>query len=159
MTDTPYRHTQRGRATMLACGLGCVALLAVLALTPQPIPAGAIAAVVFAVAVMLFCAWAFSALTTEVGNGELSWYFGPGIVRQRIPLTEIARAAPTRTGFWEGIGVHWLGGWIYNVAMGDAVEVVTTRGKRVRIGTDEPVALASAIERAARGAARGRSEG
>lgn len=154
MTET-YRHTQRGRVTMLACGLGAVVILAVLALTPRPVPAGAIAAVAFAVVVMLFCAWAFSALTVEVTGGELSWYFGPNVLRRRIPLTEIASATPTRTALWQGIGVHWVGiGWLYNVAAGDAVEVVTVAGKRVRIGTDEPVALSNTIERAARAVAR-----
>ena len=155
MTDTPYRHTQRGRATLLACGLGCVAMLAVLLVAPQPIPAGAIAAVAFATSVMLFCAWAFSALTVEVTERELSWYFGPNVLRRRIPLAEIASATPIRTTLWQGIGIHWMGAWLYNVAAGDAVEVVTVAGKRVRIGTDEPVALANTIERAARDAARG----
>jgi hypothetical protein len=36
--------------------------------------------------------------------------------------------------------------------MGDAVEITTLRGKRVRVGTDEPLALVTAIERAALGA-------
>ena len=156
MTDTPYRHTQRGRVTMLACGLGCLAMLAVLAMTPRPIPAGVIGAVAFAVTVMLFCAWAFSALTVEVMDGELSWYFGPKVLRRRIPLAEIASVTPIRTTLWQGIGIHWIGVWLYNVAAGDAVEVVTVADKRVRIGTDEPVALSTTIERAARAARSGR---
>ena len=153
MVETPYRHTQRGRATMLACGLGAVAILATLAATPRPVHPGVIATVAFAVAVMLFCAWAFSTLTVEVADDGLSWFFGPGVLRRRIPLVDIASATPTRTALWQGIGIHWIGvGWLYNVALGDAIEVVTVAGKRVRIGTDEPVALSNAIERAARAA-------
>lgn len=154
MAGMDYRHTQRGRATLVVCTLGALVVLGIAATLPPPIPVGAVASAGFAAIVMVSCAWAFSSLTVQVANGELSWYFGPGVMRKRIPLVEIASATPARTALWQGIGIHWIGvGWLYNVALGDAVEVLTVRGKRVRIGTDEPVALSNAIERAVRGAA------
>ena len=153
--DSAYSHTQRSRALAILCIVSVVLILAPVAIIPQPVPRGVWVAVGLAALMMVIMAWEFSSLTVEIANDELSWRFGAGIIRKRLPLSEIASAVPIRTGIWQGIGVHWVGaGWLYNVAMGDAVEITTLRGKRIRIGTDEPVALANAIERVAR--ARGR---
>ncbi len=53
------------------------------------------------------------------------WYYGWGI-----------RLTPT--------------GWMYNISGLDAVQLQLASGKRFRIGTDEPVQLKSAIDRAIR---------
>jgi hypothetical protein len=37
-------------------------------------------------------------------------------------------------------------GWLYNVAGLDAVEIETTEGDVIRIGTDEPDRLANALQ-------------
>ena len=147
-----YRHTQRGRTVAILSTAGAAALLVALALAPQRPERGVWIAIALAVLVMLLSAWAFSTLTVEVSEGELSWRFGAGVFRKRLPLREIAGATPVRTPLWHGVGIHWVGsGWLYNVAPGDAVEITTNEGKRIRIGTDEPMALASAIERARHG--------
>ena len=88
----------------------------------------------------------FSSLTIEVTESELVWFFGPGFLKKRIARSEIASAAPARNRWWWGWGVHLTPrGWLYNVQGLEAVEIVKTDGKSFRLGTDEPLALASAL--------------
>lgn len=151
MDAVGYRHTQRGRTVPIVCAIGAAVVLLVLALVPGQPSRGAWVVAGLTTAAMLVSAWAFSSLTVEVTERELRWRFGPGVVAKNLPLAGIASVTPVRTSLWHGIGIHWIGtGWLYNVALGDAVEVRTVGGKRIRIGTDEPVALTNAIERAAR---------
>ncbi len=47
---------------------------------------------------------------------------------------------------WHGWGIHWwFGTWVFNVSGWQAVEIVYANGKRYRIGSDQPEALAAAI--------------
>jgi hypothetical protein len=91
----------------------------------------------------------FSTLNVRVSDQSLVWRFGPGLLGGRIPLAEIAQVSVTRTPFWAGIGIHFIGrGWVYNVSGRDAIEVVRRDGRTTWVGTDEPAALVAAIEQA-----------
>ena len=89
----------------------------------------------------------FSSLTVEVANGELRFHFGLGVWTKRYPVADIVRAAPTRSVWWEGLGIRVTPrGWLYTVSGGPAVEI-TPRGKPAfRLGTPEPEAVVAAIE-------------
>jgi hypothetical protein len=137
-----YRHTQIGYLTLIVL---LVAALGIFALGPRsPLP------VTIAVAVLLLIsAVLFSSLTVEISDGELRIHFGPGFWRKRYALTEVAGADVTRSSWWEGWGIRITPrGMLYNVSGTDAVEIKLRSGQRLRIGTDEPEALAQALRTA-----------
>lgn len=164
MATTPagavlYSHTQSGWWALGALGVGGAGLLAAIVIVSDRRSAAASAApTIFilgvALAILLLTAGLFSTLNVRVTSDELLWRFGPGALRFRLPLSEIATVLPARTPLWAGIGIHWIGsGWVYNVSGRDAVEITRRDGKKVWIGTGEPAVLATAIE-SARGGRR-----
>jgi len=142
-----YRHRQSSRLLPAATLVMAIAVV-IAALTGQPpavfAPSAAVAVVL---AVVTLC---FSSLTVEVSAGELTWFFGRGVWRKRIARADIASAIVVRNPWWYGFGIHRTPrGWLNNVGGLDAVEIALTRGRTVRIGSDEPDALAQALRRRA----------
>jgi len=132
-----YKHTQRGTLILIVL-LGVAALFIILGLTM-------LKSFWFSAPILLACAWLFHSLTIEITDRELRWRFGSGLIRNRVPLTEIVSAEPMRTGLsW---GIHWSPrtGWLYNVSGFDAVAVTLRSGKRFTLGTDEPQALVARL--------------
>ena len=153
-----YSHTQSGWWVYVALGFGAAGLLAAIAIVNHGHPPASGPPMIFvlgvALAILLVTAACFSTLTVSVSATTLTWRFGPGFIRFSLPLAEIASVVPGRTPLWAGIGIHWIvSGWVYNVSGRDAVEILKRDGGKIWLGTDEPAALASAIESAhARGA-------
>jgi hypothetical protein len=136
-----YRHTQPGTLLLLCSVLaGLVgATLAFRAGQWQP----AIAVIVLVVVI----AFLFSSLTVEVGEGELRWYFGPGVWSYRLPLAEIKDVGIVRNHWWNGWGIRMAPGFrLYNVSGLDAVELHVGPNDIRRIGTDDPQGLAQALK-------------
>jgi len=105
------------------------------------------------VVVFVITGMTFHSLTTSVENGELTLYFGPGIWRRSVAVSDVVSATPTTTSWLEGVGIHWTGrGWLYNVHGPGAVLIKRRNGKPFLIGSDEPEALAEAIRAAQVGA-------
>ena len=143
-----YRHTQNG--TLLVALLGAAVLVTLLILGAVPAApdeeGGRWVAGLTAV-ILVTVAFLFRSLTITVGNGVLSWSFGPGLIRKSVRLANIERVVPTRTSPLAGWGIHWTGrGWLYNVAGRGAIEVQMKDGRRFLLGTDEPGRLARAVE-------------
>lgn len=136
-----YRHTQSG-TLMLLCsavvGLGG----ALLAWRTGQWPA---APVLIVMAIVI--AFLFSSLTVEVGDGELRWYFGPGLWTYRLPIAEIRDVGIVRNQWWNGWGIRMAPGFrLYNVSGLDAVELRVGPNDIRRIGTDDPRGLAQALK-------------
>ncbi len=132
-----YQHTQKGTAIVVA--------MMVMAGTFFILGICLFKQFFISVPILLVIAWLFHSLTIEIAEGELRWRFGPGFIRHRVPLAEIADAVPARNRFsW---GIHWQPGtgWLYNVSGFDAIIVTRRDGKKFMLGTDEPAALAAAI--------------
>ncbi|HZM00446.1 MAG TPA: hypothetical protein VFD43_09360 [Planctomycetota bacterium] len=147
-----YEHTQSSRLTRMGLGLAIAVLTVAMLATDEP---GA-QVVLGAVVVVLAASWlTFSALTVSLEGGQLLLRFGPGLIRRRIDLASIQRVRPVRNSWWHGWGIRWTGeGWLWNVAGYDAVELEFSDGRRFRVGTDEPAALAAALEQGLRRAPR-----
>jgi len=155
-----YSHTQRSAAAIFVFSLAAlipVGLLLGGAL--RGADAGARITVLAAALVMLVSAVTLSSLTIAVRDGQLSWWFGPGIVKKTVPLSTIISAEPTTTSMINGWGIHFTGrGWLYNVAGRQAVLITQQDGKRFLVGTDEPDVLARVIMTGARNGRRGTGE-
>ena len=148
-----YSHTQVGWWLIVALGGGILALVAMfigIRAGSRALPAPETAIIFGAVLVVLaITAALLTSLTVHISRDTVAWRFGPGVVRFSLPLSEITSVAAARTPLWAGIGIHWIStGWVYNVSGRDAVVLTKRDGSKVWIGTDEPGALAAAIESA-----------
>jgi len=135
-----YRHTQVGRVT-----LGFAVALVVLGWVMPPPQAPAMARLPF-YAIAAFMALFFGTLTVEVDHEAVRLRFGVGLIRKTIPLADVQACREVRNPWYVGWGIRLTPtGVIWNVSGYDAVELALPEGKRFRIGTDEPTALAAAI--------------
>ena len=136
-----YRHTQPGILILLTSVLAALAGAAVAWRVGQWPPAIAV------IVLMIAVAFLFSSLTVEVGQGELRWYFGPGLWTYRLPLAEIREVGIVRNHWWNGWGIRTAPGFrLYNVSGLDAVELRVGSSDVRRIGTDDPQGLAEALK-------------
>jgi len=84
----------------------------------------------------------FGALTIEVDQERLAFWFGPGVVRKSFLLSDIASCRVVTNPWWYGWGIHLTpAGWLYNISGRQAVELQLRDGRRLRVGTDEPAEL------------------
>ena len=136
-----YHHTQTGAALRWGLILPALGLFAIGFAARRALPFVPLAAFLAAIA------WAFSSLTVEVTPTRLIWFFGPGLLRKSVERETIIGATPVRNRWWYGWGIHLTPrGWLYNVGGLDAAELALSNGSRLRIGSDEPEALANALK-------------
>jgi hypothetical protein len=136
-----YRHTQVGRATVGALGIACAAAVWWSLRVSGPAPV--VTAVLVAVVLVLF-----STLTVAVRDGAMDVFFGPGLIRRRIPLRRIREVRVVKTPWYYGWGIRLTPtGWLWNVSGLNGVEVQFDDGRRFRVGSDEPHRLAEALLR------------
>jgi len=99
--------------------------------------------------VVLAAAIFFSTLTITIEDGLLRASFGPGLIRKKVRLADIASVRPIPVRWWYGWGIHLTPhGWLYNVSGWKAVEITLRDGRRFSLGTDEPENLQKAIQEA-----------
>jgi hypothetical protein len=137
-----YRHTQIGWVILAA--LAAVFALVWVRLPPEAAVAARFPLLLVAALLLLV----FSSLTVEVDDDALRMRFGVGLVRKRIPLAEVRAWRVVRNPWITGWGIRLGPGYVlWNVSGREAVELDFASGRRFRVGTDEPEALVSAIER------------
>jgi len=155
-----YSHTQRSAAAIFVFSLAALIPVGLLLGGGRNgADVGARITVLAAAVVMVLSAFAFSSLTITVRDGQLSWWFGPGIVKKTVPLSTIVSAEPTTTSIINGWGIHLTGrGWLYNVAGRQAVLVAQQDGKRFLLGSDEADGFAQIIMAGAQNSRRGTGE-
>jgi hypothetical protein len=142
----PYRHTQPGYASAIGLlvglvGVGC-AMAGVFGPTDAP---GWVFPLVGGI--LLATGLTFGALTVQVTGRSLSFHFGLGVPRRTIELRRVRDVLIVRNPWYYGWGIHLTpNGWIYNVSGTWAIELELEDGARLRIGTDEPARLLTAIE-------------
>lgn len=91
----------------------------------------------------------FHPFTVIVDEVQVHVRFGPGIIKRSFDLGHVSGCRVVRNKWWYGLGIKKIpGGWLYNIVGLDAVELSLPEGRIVRIGSDEPKALAAAIENA-----------
>ncbi|MCG3180368.1 MAG: hypothetical protein BIFFINMI_02728 [Phycisphaerae bacterium] len=145
--DATYRHTQIGYVTIVSLGIGAAVIAGLIWATPGPR-----AILVPIMVVLAACLAIFPSLTVQLDGQAVRVRFGVGPIGRMIPLGRIVACRAVRNRWYYGWGVRLIPrGWMFNVSGLDAVELEFAGGRKFRIGTDEPAALAAAID-AARGA-------
>jgi len=158
VSNVRYSHTQPGHLIRLAGSAAVAATLAAILWAPPEGKAGPWADVLLGAvaAIVALATGLFWSMTVRVTDTDLEWWFGPGLLRWRVPLEAIEAVEPARTTIWHGWGVHWTRrGWLYNISGLRAVLVRRKNGRSLLLGTDEPEALIGALREAiARAATR-----
>ncbi len=127
-----YKHTQIGWPAIAGGVFAIIAMILGAAKSSTEIMY--IFPFVFVVVIFLF-----GSLTVVIDNTNLSFHFGPGILRKSFRFGDIRLARKVRNHWYYGWGIRWFGkGWLYNVSGLDAIEIVLKKGRIIRIGTDEP---------------------
>lgn len=135
-----YRHTQRAPLYLLLLGPGILILIAALAAPPRAVQV----ILLCSGALMLVAAAAFRHLTVSDEGQFLLVEFGPlPLFRRRIEYADIEQVKRTRSTFLDGWGIHLSpsGGWTWNLWGFDCVDLYLPRGRKLRIGTDDPAGL------------------
>ena len=92
---------------------------------------------------------AFYKLTITIDDEALCASFGIGLIRKKLPVSEIAGCESIRIRWWYGWGIYLTpDGWLYNVAGWDAVAITLRDGRKFAFGTDDPYGLVAAIRAA-----------
>lgn len=88
----------------------------------------------------------FSRLEVTVGIDALEASFGFGWPRRTVVLSDITSVGVVRNRWWYGWGIRWVpNGSMYNVWGLDAVELGVGDGRVFRVGTADPVGLATEL--------------
>jgi hypothetical protein len=138
-----YNHTQFG--TVIVVGL----LVPTILIFFLPFILGVLHPVLFiAVLILVISFPIFYSLTVKISGGILDCYFGVGLIRKQILLSDIKEYRAVRNPWFIGWGIRWMPGqyWLWNVSGLYAVELVLNNGKRFRIGTDKSEELVNAIK-------------
>ncbi len=140
-----YEHTQRGDMMIAVFSVAILLILASVHI------AGFVWVTLFVLIVLAGALLVCSTLTVTVGPDALSIRFGPvGLIRKSWPLADVESVVPVTNPWYYGLGIHWTPhGVLYNVSGFRAVEVRFFSGTTIRIGSDEPEELCTAIRRAA----------
>lgn len=140
-----YTHTQSGPLSSLliipaiACGLSGAALW-------SQGPIGLL--LILGAVLLLFLAACFHSLTITDRGDHLAVRYGPiPLFGTRIRYDTIASAEPGRSAIIDGWGIHFVPGrgWTFNLWGRDCV-VLRGHGRTIRLGTDDPLALATFIQ-------------
>jgi hypothetical protein len=139
-------HRETRPATILRVVLGgsAIAILAVAALLPAD-PAVRML-VASAAAAELLILFALHSLTIEVREDALELRFGPGWLRRRYAIADIASARLREWRWLQGAGVRvGTRGTIYLVAKGDVVELTLKSGRWICVSALEARKLLRAL--------------
>lgn len=136
-----YDHKQHGRMHYLLYGVAVMMAIVGAAMRSQP-DMMRLALVIAATLVVVNVTFHWLRVVGEANR--LVVRFGPlPLMRRNIPYADILEVQPARSRVLDGWGIHWgPGGWIWNIWGFDCVALTMTRGRKLRIGTDEPEKLA-----------------
>ncbi|NOU53146.1 hypothetical protein HG263_21840 [Pseudoalteromonas sp. JBTF-M23] len=98
-------------------------------------------------AVALAISLNFYSLSISVSNSEVKWKMGLGLISGTIAVNEIEQVSSVSNPWYSGWGIRQIdNGNLYNVSGFDAVHIKLKDGKNIRLGTNKPNELESAIK-------------
>ena len=137
-----YEHTQRAPLYLLLHALG-VATLVGAWLTEDPQVSTPIA--IFS-GFFFLLGVSFRQLTCRDEGDYLRISFGPiPLFRRKLIYSRMEKVGQSRSRLLDGWGIHRCtrGGWVWNLWGYDCVDIDSTGGKKLRLGTDDPEGLAA----------------
>jgi len=139
-----YKHVQPFWIFYIGIGFALVSALGVMLKMPAP---EKWIVLIFMFAIIFLMLALFHSLTTVVDAEHLHILFGIGLIKRKIPLSEIRSAVKVRNKWWYGWGIRYVpsSGWMFNAHGLDALELEFKNGKKFRVGTVEPDALLAAL--------------
>lgn len=140
-----YDHTQKAPLYLILVAVG-VAMLIAGWLAPEQVVQ---IILLSSGGLMFLLAQCFGHLTVSDENDRLLICFGPlPLLRRRILYSDIDSVQRSRTTILDGWGIHLSpgGGWTWNLWGFDCVDVCFKKGRKVRIGTDDPEGLESFLK-------------
>ena len=130
-----------------------IAVVSVRLLAENRVPAVILMMVIYLIGLVMFYS-----LTVELSAEKLKFWFGIGVVRKTIALSEIQATKVVKNPWYYFWGVKGIpGGWFYAIAPGTAVEIELSDGKIIQLGTNQPKKLNQAIETARQREGKNRS--
>ena len=144
--EAKYRHTQYGTLMFLVFLITGI-LIAVVA--RKIIAEDRVLSIISMLGVYLLGVAMFYALTVEIAEEKLKFWFGIGLVCKTIALSEIQTTKEVKNPWYYFWGIKSIpGGWFYAIAPGTAVEIELRDGRIIQLGTNQPGKLNQAIEAA-----------
>jgi prepilin signal peptidase PulO-like enzyme (type II secretory pathway) len=141
-----YKHTQYG-AWMFVVFLVTGILIAVVGLTVMA--EGRMLSAILMICVYILGLVMFYSFTVEISEEQLKFWFGIGVIRKAVALSEIHSTKEIKNPWYYGWGVKSIpGGWFYAIAPGSAVEIELKNGRIVQVGTNQSKQLKQAIDTA-----------
>ena len=129
-----------------------IAVVSVRLLTENQNPSVILMIVIYLIGLAMFYS-----LTVELSAEKLKFWFGIGVVRKTIKLSEIQSTKVVENPWYYFWGIKSIpGGWFYAIAPGPAVEIELSDGKIIQLGTNQPRKLNQAIETARQRACQNR---
>jgi len=139
-----YRHTQFAPGFFRAIVIAFFIVIAAIAAGSGEI--AAVIVVLVSAGIVTAALVVFSRFTVEVTDDRLNASFGWGWPHRTLTWGDAGAARVVRNRWWYGFGIRWFpGGSLWNVWGLDAVEFDVARGRKLRIGTDEPESLMAAL--------------
>ena len=134
-----YKRTQAGRNIMATVALILLVMLGSNWWQPE--------AVIWpGVSITLIVLVLFFALTIEVTETHVSWFFGFGFWRRKVAIKDIVSVQQEQFGWLHGYGIRRIAdGWLYRVDGKQAVLITLRDGKRIALGSHDGKALQTAI--------------
>ena len=138
-----YRHTQTSLLNLALLAIPAVVCIWIFLTTSQQ-PWGWLT--LGGAGLFIGLSICFFSLTIAVDAERVALRFGPGWIRKSWPIEECRSASHVTTSLWEGWGIRLTRrGWLYNIAIPDAVMIRLRNGTAVQLGTDEPAELLAAM--------------
>jgi hypothetical protein len=144
--ETEYKHTQFGALTII------ILLVVGLLITPiilSMIEEGRLLVAILTIAFFLLFLALFYALTVQVSDGKLKFWFGVGLISKTYSLSEFQSTKEVKDPWYYFWGIKSIpGGWLYAIAPGNALEIVLKNGKIIHLGTNQSKKLKQALDAA-----------
>lgn len=93
-----------------------------------------------------------STLTIGVTDKTVEWWFTFRFLHESLPRSKIRSVAPLKTSLLNGYGIRTDGtNWLWTVSGFTALTMTLDDGRRISLGTPEPVRLGAVIRPAREG--------
>ena len=144
--ETEYKHTQYGAWTIVVFLIVGLLLIPVVG---SMITGGRVLVAIVTIALLLLGLALFYALTVQISDGKLKFWFGIGLIKKTYALDEIQSTREVRDPWYYFWGIKSIpGGWLYAVAPGEALEIVLQGDKTIHVGTNQSKELKEALDKA-----------